>query len=94
MPALAARAPAGATQPITGTFDDRIAWLMSRVAASSPPGVSMPQHHRRRPLVCGSPDAALHIVAGRRADAALDVEHIHRAGLRFRRCPRLHAGRT
>ncbi len=38
-PADAAWAPAGATNVATGTFESRIAELISRVEASRPPGV-------------------------------------------------------
>src|SRR5918999_449956 len=39
-PAEAARAPDGATWTTTGTFAPRKDWIMSRMEASSPPGVS------------------------------------------------------
>jgi hypothetical protein len=39
-PAEAARAPAGATWTTTGTLAPRKVWMMSRIEASSPPGVS------------------------------------------------------
>ncbi len=41
VPALAARDPAGATQVTTGTSEARILRMMSRMEASSPPGVFM-----------------------------------------------------
>ena len=41
VPALAARAPAGATNVATGVRDASMALMMSRVAGSRPPGVSM-----------------------------------------------------
>ena len=40
VPALAARAPAGPTQTITGTSAESSACTISRVASSEPPGVS------------------------------------------------------
>ncbi len=40
-PAEPARAPGGPTHTTTGTLADSSAWTMSRVDASSPPGVSM-----------------------------------------------------
>ena len=41
VPALAARAPLGATNEATGTGEARIAFMISRIALSRPPGVSM-----------------------------------------------------
>ena len=41
VPALAARAPLGATKEATGTGEARIALMISRIALSRPPGVSM-----------------------------------------------------
>src|SRR3954467_3930449 len=41
VPALAARAPLGATKEATGTGEARIALIISRIALSRPPGVSM-----------------------------------------------------
>ncbi len=41
MPALAARAPLGATKAATGTGEARIALMISRIDVSSPPGVSI-----------------------------------------------------
>src|SRR5215471_7078456 len=41
VPALAARAPLGATNAATGTGDARIALMMSRIERSRPPGVSI-----------------------------------------------------
>jgi len=41
VPALAARAPLGATNDATGTGEARIALMISRIDVSSPPGVSM-----------------------------------------------------
>ena len=52
MPALAARLPFGATYITTGTREARIAWIISRVEDSSPPGVS------RRTITAGAPWAA------------------------------------
>src|SRR6266550_3695492 len=40
VPAEAARLPAGATKTTTGTSETRIRLMMSRIEASSPPGVS------------------------------------------------------
>ena len=40
MPALAARAPDGATYAATGTGDARMSWTIRRIDVSSPPGVS------------------------------------------------------
>src|SRR6185436_4641474 len=40
VPALAARAPLGATKTATGTGEARIALITSRIEVSSPPGVS------------------------------------------------------
>jgi hypothetical protein len=40
VPALAARAPLGATNTATGTGEARIALMTSRIEVSSPPGVS------------------------------------------------------
>src|SRR5689334_15699207 len=41
VPALAARAPLGATKPATGTGEARIALITSRIEVSRPPGVSI-----------------------------------------------------
>jgi hypothetical protein len=41
VPALAARPPLGDTKPTTGNGAERMSWTMSRIAVSSPPGVSM-----------------------------------------------------
>ncbi len=41
VPALAARAPPGATYPMTGTGEARIARMIWRIEVSSPPGVSI-----------------------------------------------------
>ena len=41
VPALAARAPCGATQVITGTGDSRMSCVIERIASSDPPGVSI-----------------------------------------------------
>ena len=41
VPALAARAPLGATNEATGTGEARIALMISRIEVSRPPGVSM-----------------------------------------------------
>src|SRR3954470_18211821 len=41
VPALAARAPLGATKTATGTGEARIALITSRIEVSSPPGVSI-----------------------------------------------------
>ena len=41
VPALAACAPSGATQVITGTLLPRMALVISSVLVSSPPGVSI-----------------------------------------------------
>ncbi|WP_157731051.1 hypothetical protein [Variovorax sp. HW608] len=41
MPALAARAPLGATKLATGTGEARMSLMMLRMEASSPPGVSI-----------------------------------------------------
>src|SRR3954452_6929158 len=41
LPALAARAPLGATKAATGTGEARIALMMSRIEVSRPPGVSI-----------------------------------------------------
>src|SRR6267142_1831196 len=41
VPALAARAPLGATKTATGTGEARIALISSRIEVSSPPGVSI-----------------------------------------------------
>src|SRR5438477_9709395 len=41
VPALAARAPLGATNDATGTGEARIALMISRIEVSRPPGVSM-----------------------------------------------------
>src|SRR6267142_502087 len=41
VPALAARAPPGATKLATGTGEARMSLMISRIEVSSPPGVSM-----------------------------------------------------
>src|SRR3981081_2654569 len=41
VPALAARAPPGATNDATGTGEARMSLMISRIEVSSPPGVSM-----------------------------------------------------
>ncbi len=41
VPALAARAPPGATKVATGTGEDRMSLIMLRIAPSRPPGVSI-----------------------------------------------------
>ncbi len=48
VPALAARAPLGATQVTTGISAARMRWTITRIEASSPPGVS------RRRITSGS----------------------------------------
>ncbi len=40
MPALAARAPSGATKVATGTGEARMSLMIERIEVSSPPGVS------------------------------------------------------
>ena len=41
VPAEAARAPSGDTYPMTGTFEFKIAWVISRMEDPRPPGVSI-----------------------------------------------------
>jgi hypothetical protein len=50
VPALAARAPLGNTNVATGIREARIALLISRIAESSPPGVSIFRTTRREPF--------------------------------------------
>jgi len=50
VPALAARAPEGLTKATTGIEEARIARIMSRIALSSPPGVSISSTTRRLPF--------------------------------------------
>jgi hypothetical protein len=40
VPALAARAPDGATNAATGMGEARMSWTIARIDVSSPPGVS------------------------------------------------------
>lgn len=51
MPALAARAPLGATQATTGTGEARMALIMLRIEVSRPPGVSICRMSRLWPSV-------------------------------------------
>ena len=48
-PAEAAWAPEGATKVATGTFDARIAVVISRVEVSRPPGVESSDHDEAAP---------------------------------------------
>jgi hypothetical protein len=50
VPALAARAPLGETKEATGIGEARMALMMSRIAVSSPPGVSSFRTTRLDPL--------------------------------------------
>src|SRR5581483_672513 len=52
VPALAARAPGGDTYVATGTVDARIERMMSRIAPSRPPGVSISRMTRGAPAFC------------------------------------------
>ena len=70
MPALAARAPLGATNAATGTGEARIALMMSRIDVSRPPGVSISQHDELRVFLRGAGKAALDEVRARGADRA------------------------
>jgi len=47
-----ARAPDGWTNTATGTSEAMMARLMSRIAVSSPPGVSISMIRRAAPSVC------------------------------------------
>jgi hypothetical protein len=57
VPALAARAPEGATQIATGTGEARMDWIISRMAESRPPGVSSFNTSSRAPAFCVSCNA-------------------------------------
>ncbi len=62
VPALAARAPAGPTQTMTGTSADSSDWTMSRVASSEPPGVSSSMTTAAAPSRHGPVDARAQVV--------------------------------
>src|SRR5882762_3620921 len=79
VPALAARAPLGATNDATGTGEARMALMISRIEVSRPPGVSM------RSTTSCVPSAAAHEVRGRRTDGAFDRHHGHRRGCYLQR---------
>ena len=59
--------------------------MMSRMALSSPPGVSSSSHHQAAAAGARRLDAVHHVVRGRRADRALDLEHRGGAGGGWRR---------
>ena len=80
MPALAARAPGGETYVATGTGEARIARMMSRIDVSRPPGVSISITTNALPRSAALCDAALDVVARRRADRVVDGEQRGGAG--------------
>ena len=78
MPALAARAPRGATKPATGVGDARMSRMMPRIAPSSPPGVSICRTRSCAPLARRLLQRTVDVIGGGRADGAVDAHHEHR----------------
>ena len=78
MPALAARAPFGATYITTGTREARMVWIISRVEDKQPARRVEPDDHGRRALGGGPLQRLRQLAGGDKADRALDIDEEHR----------------
>ena len=76
VPADPAQAPCGATYTITGTLALSIAWMMSLVAETRPPGVSSSRISATAPSSAALRDRALDEVGRRGIDRAGDADRV------------------